>query len=128
MPIIGAPLNSDESIMGLSWFAVLPIFNFPSCITNQAQPEPKRPIAALVNSSLNFSNELNAPLIASEIFPDGAPPPFGFMICQKKLWFQTPPLLFLAFAESLDALAKKSFSLSNGILSVVMASFTFFTY
>ena len=40
---------------GVSWFGVLVIANFPPSTTSQAQPEPKRVVAAFVNSSLNSS-------------------------------------------------------------------------
>src|ERR1044071_2222749 len=128
MPRIGVPFSSLESIMGLSWFAVDPILSLPLSFTSHAQPEPKRSFPAVVNCSLNLSNEPKAPLIASDILPVGAPPPLGFITSQKKLWFHAPPPLFFAFADNFDALAKNSFSLAAVIFSAAMASFTFLMY
>ena len=41
-------------------------------MTSQAQPEPKRPVAAALNFSLNVSKLPNAELIALATLPDGA--------------------------------------------------------
>src|SRR5687768_5183545 len=75
--------------------------------TSQVQPEPKLPMADLLNSSLNLSNEPHLALIASATAPLGAPPPFGFMQFQKKVWFHTcaellnrPPDDFLTMSSS----------------------------
>ncbi len=58
-------------------------------LTSQAQPEPKVPMAVLVNSSLNLSNEPKEALMASARVPVGWPPAFGARQFQKKVWFQT---------------------------------------
>ena len=43
-------------------------------------------VAALLNSSFNFSNDPNAVLIAFAKSPSGLPPPVGDKIVQNKLW------------------------------------------
>jgi hypothetical protein len=62
---------------------------------NQAHPDPKRVVAALLNSSFIASKDPNCDFIFSASDPTGSPPPFGLMMLQKKLWFQCPPPLFL---------------------------------
>lgn len=42
------------SLSGESWLAVDKISNLPLFTTSQAQPEPKRPVAALPNSAWSF--------------------------------------------------------------------------
>ena len=78
---------------GLSWFALLSIVSLPPLSISHAQPLPKRPTPAFLNSSLNLSKLPNADLIASAIAPLGAPPAFGPMICQNIEWFACPPPL-----------------------------------
>src|SRR5699024_5217011 len=80
-------------MIGESWFGVLIISISPLLRTNQAQPEPKRPVAAFLNSSLNASKLPNLASIFSATSPFGFPPPFGESTCQKKLWFECPPPL-----------------------------------
>src|SRR5690606_10048791 len=71
-------------------FEVLTMSTEPSVFcTSQVQPEPKLPSADLLNSSLNLSNEPHLALMASATLPVGAPPPFGDMQFQKKVWFHT---------------------------------------
>src|SRR5689334_7876054 len=79
---------------GLSWLGVLVIDSlpFPSS-TSHAQPEPKRPAAAAANCSLNFAKSPNDDFMAAASLPDGSPPLFGPMTCQKREWFQCPPPL-----------------------------------
>src|SRR5690625_6585069 len=77
-------------MIGESWFGVLIISISPLLRTNQAQPEPKRPVAAFLNSSLNASKLPNLASIFSATSPFGFPPPFGESTCQKKLWFECP--------------------------------------
>ena len=57
--------------------------------TSQVQPEPKLPTAEVWKAFLNSSNEPHLALIASASAPVGAPPPFGVMQFQKKVWFHT---------------------------------------
>ena len=65
-PMIGVPERSAMPlIQGLSWLGVEVTAREPSlCWTNQAQPEPKRVSAALVNASLNESKLPNERSIA----------------------------------------------------------------
>src|SRR5699024_5193383 len=82
------------SMIGESWFGVLIISISLLLRTNQAQPEPKRPVAAFLNSSLNASKLPNLESILSATSPFGFHPPFGESTCKKKLWFECqPPLL-----------------------------------
>ncbi len=74
--------------MGRSALGVETILSLPASPTSHAQPEPKRPTAALTKSSLNLSYEPKSRVIACASSPVGAPPPWGFMLCQKKVWFQ----------------------------------------
>ena len=60
---------------------------------NHAQPEPKRVVAAFVNSSLKLSKLPNLLLIASANSPAGSPPAFGARTCQNNEWFACPPPL-----------------------------------
>ena len=72
---------------GLSWLGVLMIESFwPSC-TSQAQPDPKRPIAAAWNNSLNLSNDPNEASMDFATAPLGAPPLPLPISRQKALWF-----------------------------------------
>src|SRR5512137_1347780 len=57
--------------------------------TSQVQPEPKLPTALLVNASLKAANEPHFAAIAAASAPVGSPPPPGFMLFQKKVWFHT---------------------------------------
>src|SRR5690606_30058069 len=76
--------------MGLAALLACSMASEPSLFfTCQAQPEPNRVTAFLLNSFLKFSKEPNAWLIASASAPVGMPPPLGFMQFQKKVWFQT---------------------------------------
>jgi len=62
--------------------------------------------------------------MASPIFPDGAPPRPNL---PEEIMIHTHArIVFLLLAESLEALAKKSFSVSYVILSAAMASFHIF--
>ncbi len=69
------------------------IASLPSLTTNHAQPEPKRPVAAVLNSSLKSSKLPNVSSIASLIAPVGSPPAFGPKISQKNVWLAWPPPL-----------------------------------
>ena len=70
-------------MIGESWLAVEETSNSPLATDNQAQPEPKRVVAALANSSLKASKLPNLASIAVANSPVGFPPPFGERICQK---------------------------------------------
>ena len=79
---------------GLSWLAVEPTASFLSGVTtSQAQPLPKRPTAALANSSLSLSKPPKVLLIAEASRPLGAPPLPGPRIFQKNAWLLCPPPL-----------------------------------
>jgi len=67
---------------GLSWFGVLMIDSAPFVDTSHAQPEPKRPIPAAWNCSLNAANDPKALVMASASAPVGSPPAFGDIVCQ----------------------------------------------
>ena len=54
---------------GLSWLAVEMMSSLPPFFTSQAQPEPKRPMAAALNFSLNWSKLPKVPLIACARLP-----------------------------------------------------------
>ena len=56
---------------------------------SQAQPEPNCVDAANLNSSTKRSKEPKSLLMSSRRSPDGSPPPPGFMLSQKEVWFQT---------------------------------------
>ena len=64
-------------MIGESWFAVEETSNSPLATDNQAQPEPKRVVAALANSSLKASKLPNLASIAELIHQLEFPPPFG---------------------------------------------------
>src|SRR5699024_6716057 len=81
------------SIIGLSWFGVLIISISPLSSTSHAHPDPKRPVAAVVNSSLNLSKLPNLAFILSASSPLGSPLPLGLNVFQKKLWLACPPPL-----------------------------------
>ena len=69
------------------------IANLPPSKTNQAQPEPKRVVAAAAKSSWNFAKLPKVASIASLTSPVGSPPPVGDKISQKNEWFACPPPL-----------------------------------
>src|SRR5450631_2944503 len=57
--------------------------------TSHAQPEPNCVRPACTKSALNLSQPPR-PAIKSATGPaGGAPPPLGFMLSQKNVWFQT---------------------------------------
>jgi len=70
-------------MMGLSWLAVEHTESWPSLLHSQAQPEPKRVVAALAKASLKLSKEPNAALMASASLPEGALAPPGAIIFQN---------------------------------------------
>src|SRR5271169_3344801 len=76
--------------------------------TSQVQPDPKLPTAEVWNAFLKSSKLPHFLAIASASAPLGAPPPLGFMLFQKKVWFHTcaellymPPEDFLMISSSL---------------------------
>ncbi len=69
------------------------ISNLPLFTTNQAQPEPKRPVAAVLKAAFISSKLPNVSSIASLIVPVGCPPALGAIISQKNVWFAWPPPL-----------------------------------
>ncbi len=79
------------SISGESWFGVEQTQSFPSFTQSHAQPLPKRVAAAFAKASLNASIPPSSLLMASLSCPIGAPPPFGEMPFQKRLWLACPP-------------------------------------
>ena len=60
---------------------------------SHAQPLPKRPIAAFVNSSLNLAKSPNTERTASASAPDGSPPLPLASVSQKSEWLAWPPPL-----------------------------------
>src|SRR5574343_2046259 len=80
-----------------------------SFFTSQVQPEPKLPTAEVWKAFLNSSREPHFLLMASARAPAGAPPPFGFMQFQKKVWFQTwAALLYTPPAGAFLTMASRS--------------------
>ena len=64
--------------------------------TSQAQPEPKRVVAAALKAALRPFSPSRPPKafwMASPRAPTGSPPPFGEMMFQKKVWLAWPPAL-----------------------------------
>ncbi len=74
------------SIIGESWFGVEVNSNSPLLSDNQAQPDPKRVVAALANSSLKESKLPNLASIASANAPEGFPPPVADNNSQNNEW------------------------------------------
>ena len=73
-------------MIGESWFGVeVTATPSPSTI-NQAQPEPKRVVAAFANSSLKASKEPNLASIAAATSPTGVLEPPGAITSQNKVW------------------------------------------
>src|SRR2546421_11534978 len=69
---------------GLSWFAVLETSSLPPATVSQAQPLPKRDMAAPAICSLNFVKSPNVFLIASASAPAGSPPQIGRASCRGR--------------------------------------------
>src|SRR5512147_2327643 len=77
-------------VSGVPALLVLTRSTVPSgFFTSQVQPEPKLPTALLANASLKAANEPHFFATAAASAPDGSPPPPGFMLLQKNVWFQT---------------------------------------
>ena len=77
-------------VNGFSPFGVFTTLSLPSePRTSHAQPEPNWVAPAVLNCSTKASKEPKSALILSAILPVAAPPPFGFIECQKKVWFHT---------------------------------------
>src|SRR4051812_32223990 len=82
------------SMIGESWLAVEMTSSLSPRFTSQAQPEPKRVVAAVANFSLKGSKPPNVELIALERLPVGEPARFwGLRISQKREWLWWPPAL-----------------------------------
>src|SRR4051794_6134866 len=81
------------SISGVSWFGVERTSSPEPLHTSHVHPEPKRLTPASFSAALSWSASPNASLIAASRSPEGSPPPFGCMICQKSVWFACPPPL-----------------------------------
>src|SRR5713226_9794394 len=82
------------SMSGLSWLGVEMTSNLLPLFTSQPQPEPNRPIAAAVTSSLNLSNDPNVESIALAELPIGLPLGFlGSINSQNSEWLWCPPPL-----------------------------------
>src|SRR6516162_6893095 len=77
------------SASGLTAFGVAVILSLPPSATSHAQPLPNCPTAAALNCSLNLSSPPQSRSIACATWPLGEPPPLGFMLLQKKVWFHT---------------------------------------
>ncbi|MNI65430.1 hypothetical protein D3C73_1209390 [compost metagenome] len=74
-------------MIGESWLGKLYTDNLPLASTaRNAQPLPKRVVAALEKSSLNLSKPPSSLPIASASLPDGWPPALGPMVSQNKEW------------------------------------------
>lgn len=83
----GVPPHPTPGIKGLSWFGVAHTSNFPPlCTQSQAQPEPNWVLAAFEKRSLKASKLPNDSLMAVAKAAEGAPPPFGDITSQKRLW------------------------------------------
>jgi hypothetical protein len=81
-------LDGRVVISGLSWFGVVAIESCPSrSARSQTQPDPNWPTPASPNCFLNASSDPNASSITTASRPTGGLPP-GFIVSQKKLWFQ----------------------------------------
>ncbi|MNI56116.1 hypothetical protein D3C73_1111040 [compost metagenome] len=81
-------------MIGLSWLGKLYTFNLPALSTaRNAQPEPKRVVAAAAKSALNLSKPPSSAVIASAKAPVGAPPASGPIVSQNREWLACPPPL-----------------------------------
>src|SRR5512135_3000614 len=77
-------------VRGVAALLVLTMSTLPAAFfTSQVQPEPKLPTALLTKASLKASKLPHLAVMASARAPAGAPPPLGFMLLQKKVWFHT---------------------------------------
>src|SRR3990167_694760 len=77
-------------VSGVGGLLVLTMSTEPSAFfTSQVQPEPKLPTALLVKASLKAAKLPHLALMAAASAPVGSPPPAGFMLFQKKVWFHT---------------------------------------
>ena len=77
--------------------------------TSQVQPEPKLPTADAWKAFLKSSKEPHLALMASASAPVASPPPLGFMLLQKKVWFQTwAELLYTPPAGAFLMMASRS--------------------
>ena len=80
----GVPLTGEISISGLSWFGVLPIARFLSALRySHAQPLPNRVLAAVLNASLNLSNDPKLLLIAADNSDEGPADPVRKIIPEE---------------------------------------------
>ncbi len=78
-------------------------------LTSQVQAEPKLPTAEAWKAFLKSSKEPHLALIASASAPLGSPPPLGFMLFQKKVWFHTcAELLYTPPAGAFLTMASRS--------------------
>lgn len=95
--------SQTPCIIGESWLAVEQMASeLSGFTTSQAQPLPKRVVAALLNCSWKEWNPPKASSIALASLPWGVPPPFGERMVQKKVWLEWPPPL-LRTAVWIDA-------------------------
>ena len=84
---------SATSISGLSWLGVEVMNSLSSPPEqSQAQPEPKRVVAAAANCFLNSSKEPKSRSMALAIFvcEEGLPPPLGVSWWRRVTW-RLPP-------------------------------------
>ena len=95
------------SMIGLSWFGELSTSNLPPDTLSQAQPLPKRVIAAFAKSSLNFANPPKSLAIFAASSPVGSPPALGPITVQKSEWLACPPPLFRTTPRMFSGTAAK---------------------
>src|SRR5574343_1868491 len=97
-------------VSGVPAAPMLTMSTVPSAfLTSQVQPEPKLPTAEVRKAVLKASSEPHLASMAAARAPVGAPPPFGFMQFQKKLWFQTwAALLYTPPAGAFFTMASRS--------------------
>ena len=101
-----------QSIIGVSWFAVLTMASFLSLpTTSHAQPEPKRPSRRPRSgawSSRPCCRRRRRSRSSARRPAVSAPP--GVISSQKKLWFQWPPTLLRTPVRTFSGTADRSAS------------------
>ena len=89
----------------------------PFAKTSQAQPDPKRPVAAVLNASWKSANEPNLASIASFKAPVGSPPAFAANCSQNNVWLACPPTLLRTAVFLSSGTASKLDKISSADLS-----------
>src|SRR5215204_867592 len=92
---------------GLSWFGVDTTLRLPPSDTSHVQPDPNRFTPASLICAFSWSTSPKAERIADSSAPDGSPPPLGFMISQKSVWFAWPPPLLRTAARLSSGIASR---------------------